>query len=41
VWAILVVIEDERWITERASFGLFVVEYASLWCDVLATCGTK
>ena len=37
VWATRAAIEDERRITERASFELFVDKFESLWRDVVAT----
>jgi len=37
VWATRTTIEDERRMTERASFELFVDKFAALWRDVVAT----
>jgi hypothetical protein len=39
MWATRTAIEDERRMTERASFELFVNKFASLWQDVVATYG--
>jgi len=41
VWATRATIEDERRITERSSFELFVDKFASLWRDVVATYGMR
>ncbi len=41
VWATRTTIEDERRITETASFELFVDKFALLWRDVVATYGMK
>jgi hypothetical protein len=41
VWATRTAIEDERRITERASFELFVNKFESLWRDVVATHGIR
>lgn len=39
MWVTRAAIEDERRMTERASFELFVGKFESLWRDVLATYG--
>jgi len=41
VWATRTAIEDERRMTERASFGRFVDKFETLWPDVLAKYGSR